>query len=200
MKPELDKSAIVGHSAGGQITANLAALASSVGLPEPRAIMCIQPGKSWSRSERIAIPLEDLSKIPKNILLLAVMGDRDIVARDIDAKRIFNETPQIPTANKNFVILVSDDHGEPALVANHFAPVAYDKNYDSPLRSRIRERLESRTGNRPESDEEDFPNLEADNPHSVNALDYYGLWKLFDGLYEAAFPDLTNLSETEINF
>jgi len=47
-------------------------------------------------------------------LLLAVVGDRDMIARDIDAKRIFNETTRIPLADKDFIIVVSDDHGKPA--------------------------------------------------------------------------------------
>lgn len=199
VRPELDKVAIVGHSAGGQITANMAALAKSARLPEPKAIMCVQPGKSWSRSQRIVIPLEDLSKISKSILLLTVVGDKDKVARDIDAKRIFNETPQIPLANKDYVIIVSDDHGRPALTANHFAPCAPDEDYDSGeerkkggdlprarLRQRFRQRLESRLGKRRELDNNGFPDLEAGSL-STTALDYYGLWKLFDGLTEAAF-------------
>ncbi|NOX97817.1 MAG: alpha/beta hydrolase [Nitrospirae bacterium] len=197
IKPELDKFAIVGHSAGGQITANMAALAGSVGLPEPGAIMCVQPGKSWSKSKKAAIPLEDLSTIPESTLLLTVVGDRDNIARDIDAKRIFNETSQIPFANKDFVIVGSDDYGKPALIANHLAPVAPDENYDSGekresrksdgrVRSRLRERLKARIRERRESGNNDFPDLK-NSSRSINALDYYGFWKLFDGLYEAAF-------------
>lgn len=152
VRPELDKFAIVGHSAGGQITANMAALALSSGFPDPKAVMPVQPGKSWTISERTAAPLEDLSKIPKNALLLCIVGDKDNIVRDVDAKKIYQETPQIPIENKDLVTLVSDSHGNPPLVANHFAPTARN---------------------------------EAKN--TSDAFDYYGLWKLFDGLYDAAF-------------
>jgi dienelactone hydrolase len=202
VKPELEKFAIVGHSAGGQTTANMAALAVSSGLPEPKAVMSVQPGKSWNISERIQIPLENLSSIPSKTLLLAVVGDKDRIARDVDAKRIFNETPQIPKANKNYVILVSDDHGEPPLIANHFCPVAVDDRYDSGestekrpgLLTRLREALRPKKAKgrdeeaeRGAQGEDEDVSTVKDGSRTLNALDYYGLWKLFDGLCDAAF-------------
>jgi dienelactone hydrolase len=178
VKPELDKFAIVGHSAGGIITANMAALTKSSGLPEPKAIMCVQPGKSWNKIERTRIQLEDLSKIPESIFLLTVVGDKDDIAYDVDAKRIFNETPQIPAINKDFVIIVSDDHGNPALIANHYAPCALNEAYGSGERRRD----SARQG----LGDYDFIDFESGS-YSIDALDYYGFWKLFDGLYDFAF-------------
>ncbi len=197
VKPQLDKFAIVGHSAGGQVTANMAALASSSGLPAPKAIMCVQPGKTWAKKEKAIIPLTDLSTIPGQVLMLTVVGDRDNIARDIDAKKIFYQTPQIPLSNKDFITLVSDEHGKPPLIANHFAPAAVDESYDSgeatesrkkssPLRSIFRERLRERISKRRKADDSDFKEIK-DTANSVNALDYYGLWKLFDALCDAAF-------------
>jgi len=191
VKPELSKFAIVGHSAGGQTSANMAARARASGLPEPKAIMCVQPGKSWNKVERACIPLDDLGKIPRGVLLLAVVGDNDTIARDIDAKRIFAETTQISLSNKDFIILVSDDHGKPALAADHFAPCALDNDYDSGEKndqqgslSSLKETLSSRAIER--TGARDFPSLNG-KLHSTDALDYYGLWKLFDGLCDAAF-------------
>lgn len=184
VKPQLDKFALVGHSAGGIVTANLAALAKSSGLPKPLAVMCVEPGNSWT-PERISIPVQDLNQVQKGTLLLTVVGEADNIVRGIDAKRIFRETTNIPLADKNFVTLVSDSHGRPELTANHFAPVAFSENYSSgdqakgrregPLRNRIRQRRGH------------IPNQEGGGKQSVDALDYYGLWKLFDGLCEAAF-------------
>lgn len=195
VKPDLDRVACVGHSAGGQTAANLAALARTAGIPEPKAIMCVQPGKSWSKVEKVRIPLEDISQIPSNILLLAVVGDQDTLARDTDAKRIFYETTRIPPANKNFITLVSDGHGNPPLVADHFAPCALNGDYDSgekpggqdtnrPLLSRLRERLSSQAIE--QTGDHGFPSLDGKS-RSADALDYNGLWKLFDGLCSAAF-------------
>lgn len=188
--PELDKVAYVGHSAGGQTAANLAAMAGKAGIPLPRAVMCVQPGKSWGKVEKIRIPLVALSNMPAGVLLLTVVGDKDTIAGDTDAKRIFNETPQISLTNKNYITLVSDDHGEPPLVANHFAPCALNSDYNSgetpegpeaglPFFARLREKFSR-------SDRDDLPSLEGKS-RPPNALDYYGIWKLFDGLCAAAF-------------
>jgi pimeloyl-ACP methyl ester carboxylesterase len=149
VKPQLDKFALVGHSMGGPISANMAATWETEGLPVPRAIMCVEPGKTWGRPWAV-IGLSDLKQIPADTLLLSVVGEDDRLVRDVDAKRIFNESTQVPLENKNFITLVSDDHGSPALRANHMAPVAWTNR-------------------------------------TVDALDYFGLWKLFDGLTDAAF-------------
>ena len=74
--------------------------------------------------------------------------------------------------------MVSDSHGTPPLLASHRAPTAMDKDYDSG------EGVGSGPGGigsvqisrrvRPET-------------MLINALDYYGTWKLFDALTDAAF-------------
>ena len=183
VRPDTTRVAIVGHSAGGNTTANMAARAGASGLPIPKAIMCVEPGNSWV-PQRIAIPLEDMSNIAPGTLLLAVVGEDDGLARDIDAKRIFKESIRVPLANKNLVTLVTDRHGNPPLTASHHAPVALDSRYDSGEKSALGSRtglLARRrgTGNQPD--------LNAIGPATVNALDYYGVWKLFDGLCDAAF-------------
>lgn len=170
VQPELDKVAFVGHSAGGQIAANLAALAKDHGIPVPKAVMPVQPGKSWARFDRINIPLEDMSKIPASVLLVTVVGEDDRVAKDIDAKRIFKESTGVPLGNKDFVVLRSDKHGQPKLVAGHFAPAARDSSYDSGSKGE------------PAGFESD-----TSGERSIDALDFYGTWKLFDGLCEAGF-------------
>lgn len=177
--PDFSKFAIVGHSLGGLLAANLAALARESNLPRVRAVMCVEPGITESP---INVPLADLKKIPADTLLLAIAGDQDGLVRDTDAKRIYYESTRVSARNKNFITLVSDSHGQPALQASHRAPTAIDKDYDSgegvggslpgnpdPIGdARISKRV------RPET-------------MMVNALDYYGTWKLFDALTDAAF-------------
>ena len=197
MKPDLDKVAVVGHSMGGVIAANLAARWQVLGVPQPKAVMCVQPGKAWTMSERTAVKLEDLSLIDKNTLLLAVAGDRDRLAKDVDAKRIFKESTQVLSQNKNYVVLVSDDHGQPALAASHFAPCAPNLKYGDPSVSssdsgspssggRFRERLRERMQGR-QAENGDEPDYTTETAHAIDALDFYGTWKLFDGLSDAVF-------------
>ncbi|NLX04558.1 MAG: alpha/beta hydrolase fold domain-containing protein [Phycisphaerae bacterium] len=174
VSPDLDCFAVVGHSAGAALVVNLAAVAEREGLPAPKAIMAVEPA-ALRDVPRHGAPLEDLSQIPAQTLLLSVVGDRDTLVGDLDGKRIFNETTAIPLENKDYVVLVSDDHGSPALIADHTAPLAYDEDYD--VRS-------LHTGYLPELCP--FLGLECSR-RGIDALDYYGLWKLFDGLTDAAF-------------
>lgn len=198
VKPDLGKVAFVGHSMGGIISANLAAQWQELNVPRPLAMMAVQPGNTWSQPETMAISLADLGSIDKDTLLLAVSGDRDRLTRDIDAQRIFKESTQVLPQNKNYVALVSDDHGAPPLIANHFAPCAPNSKYidsstansatngpaaDDSIRSHLRERMRQR---QQESGGESTNVLVA-AARAIDALDFYGTWKLFDGLSDAAF-------------
>jgi acetyl esterase/lipase len=197
VKPDLGHVAFVGHSMGGVISANLAAQWRQLNVPRPQAVMVVQPGNTWSKPETMAITLADLSSINKDTLLLAVSGDRDRLTKDIDAQRIFNESTQVLPQNKNYIVLVSDDHGQAPLIANHFAPCAPDSKYtdssntnstndpstDDTMRNRLRERMQQRAR---ESGGESTNVLIA-AARAIDALDFYGTWKLFDGLTDAAF-------------
>jgi pimeloyl-ACP methyl ester carboxylesterase len=200
VKADLTKFATVGHSVGGLLAANVAALASESGLPRVGAVMSVEPGIT---EEPINIQLADLKKIPPQTLLLAVAGDQDTLVRDVDAKRVYKESTRVPANNKDYITLVSDSHGLPGLVASHRAPTAYDNAYDSgegigggpaEVLGALRRGSDSaggpdRAGGLPTrrvdgSSRDPRERLET---MMVNALDFYGTWKLFDGLCDAAF-------------
>lgn len=144
--PELDKFAITGHSLGGGITANMAALAHEVDLPIPKAIMPVQP--AFPVSEQV-----NLSKISNETLMLVVIGEDDTVIENESPKTIFYGSDQIPLDKKDFIIQVTDTYGEPDLVADHLAPVCIS---------------------------------DVSHP-TVDAMDFYSTWKLFDALTDFAF-------------
>jgi len=127
VKPQLNHLAIVGHSMGGVMAANMAALAATEGLPVPDAICCVAPGNKFRGASSILFPMEDLSKIPAGTLVQVIVGDRDVLVGTDTAKEIFARIKQIPLARKNYIILVSDDHGSPTLIANHQAPMTADE-------------------------------------------------------------------------
>ena len=180
VSPELNKFAAVGHSMGGLLAANLAALAVESKLPRVRAVMSVEPGITESP---INFALADLKKIPADTLLLALAGDQDSLVRDTDAKRIYYESTRVSAANKDFITLVSDSHGTPALLASHRAPTALDKSYDSG------EGLSGAPAGTsdPIGDAPQVKRRVRPETMMVNALDYYGTWKLFDALCDAAF-------------
>jgi pimeloyl-ACP methyl ester carboxylesterase len=177
---DFTKFATVGHSLGGILAANVAAMASESGLPRVSAVMAVEPGITESP---INVPLADLKRLPAETLLLAVAGDQDTLVRDYDAKRIYYESTRVPEKNKDFIMLVSDSHGRPALQASHRAPTAHDKSYDNgegvgggPAETMDRVGDGPQTSRRARLD-----------TMMVNALDFYGTWKLFDALCDAAF-------------
>ena len=179
VRPDLNKFAAVGHSLGGVLAASLAALASENGLPQVRAVMAIQPGMTRAPA---SVPMADLSKIPSSTLLLSIAGDRDSLVADYDAKRIYYESKQISADNKDFVWLVSDERGRPGLIAGHRAPTAPHKDYDNGEGDLTARGSGRGAGSPPDGN----ARVDSRTP-TINALDYYGLWKLFDGLCDAAF-------------
>lgn len=202
--PDLDKFAVVGHSMGGLLTANIAALAAESGLPKVRAMMPVEPGRTSNPLGLFELELADLAKIPADTLLLAVVGEDDGLVGDHDGKRIYHESTKVTAANKDFITLMSDDHGEPALVAGHSAPTGADPRYDNgefvpardssipggSVRNRIRERIGNRQRDpnaRPgESSADTSPGSAATSRRGVDAMDF-ALWRLFDALCDAAF-------------
>jgi len=172
VQPELNHVAIVGHSMGGAITPNMVATAVENGLPIPKAICCVEADNHVTGNPSIHMPVADFSKISADTLMLVIVGDQDQTAGDLTGKMIFDTLTQIPETKKNFVTLVSDDHGIPPLVANHLAPIALEivdpgaEQAAATTRLQLMRRMEE---------------------NSVDAMDFYGTWKLFDGLTDAAF-------------
>lgn len=188
-QPDLARFATVGHSAGGVLAANLAVALPAAGLPAPKAVMSVEPGITQGQRGTL-VPLADLSKIDAATLLLTLSGEDDDLVGDADARRIYTESTAVPALNKDWLELRSDDHGEPALEATHRAPAAPLPGYEPPqrrepkgfLRKRIAKKAKERMAER-------GLDLDASSqePAVTNALDYYGTWKLFDALCDAAF-------------
>ena len=166
IRPELDHVAIVGHSAGGVLSAEIAASATHYGLPEFRAVMPVEPGDgSQDGRKRVTVPHTDLSPMPASTKLLVVVGADDHRAYESLGLSFYADTIRVPVANKNVIELESDDHGSPPLLANHAAPGS-SPDARPPRRALIPEFAHAGT---------------------VDALDWYGTWKLFDALSDCAF-------------
>lgn len=145
--PDLERVAVVGHSAGGVEAANYAVLAAGEKLPVPKAAMLVAPGQGPERVVKM-VPLEDCEKIPVETRLLVVVGDADGLVGNGCARTIWQQTKHV--RDRSFVTVQSDDHGAPPLRAGHLSPVSW-------------------------------------TPEATDALDWFGYWKLFDGLIAAAF-------------
>jgi acetyl esterase/lipase len=190
VKPDRARFAIVGHSVGGLLTANLAGLAESNGLPAPRAIMPVQPGiSSTGVREWPGVKLESLHTIPRSTQMIVLVGDMDRLVGRNDGDRIHRFTP-LPPERKHYFLMRSDQHGLPGLLADHVSPIAYgDLGLSAELLKPPDEPgppagIGGGAG-------AGFRNalLGAAGKLSVNALDYQGYWRLFDELTDAAFAD-----------
>jgi len=164
VRPDRTKFALIGHSAGGNLAAQMAAVAAEADLPEPKAVISIFPG------EVLSVKRPDLANIPATTLLVVVAGQKDLVVGDQRARDIFTATTSIPNDRKKFVLYRSDLRGYPPFRADHLAP----------------------TGLQPKFDSGDGLFHTAQMAQAeVNAFDTSGFWRLADLTLDAAFAGKT---------
>ena len=134
----------VGHSFGAMLAVRYAAVAADQGLPVPIALM---PAASPPAPEP-----GDLAAVPAATRLLVVVAEDDQQAmsgREMGIW-IWEGLAQIPPDRKDFVVVQTDRHGTPPLVADHGMAAT-------------------------------------DVFGTLDALDWYGTWKLLDALMACAF-------------
>ena len=120
------RTAVVGHSVGGVLTAAYAAQAAAAGLPAPLAMMPVQPGGCrgcGAGPDFAGTPLGDLSTVPATIRALVVVGEEDQVVNESGARAIWEGISHVPVAQRDYVVVRSDRHGRPELVADHLQPL-----------------------------------------------------------------------------
>ena len=166
VRPDPGRFALIGHSAGANLAAQVAAIASDphADVPQPQALITVMPGE--------IIPMREpsLSRIPATTLMMVVVGEEDLVVGDLRGRQIFAEATALPRSRKRFVLFRSDRHGFPPLIADHTAP----------------------TGSHPRLDNGEgiFRSLQL-SLSDVNALDRAGFWRMTDLTLEAAFNGKT---------
>jgi acetyl esterase/lipase len=167
VRPELDRVAVAGHSAGGLLAVQLAARAHAEHLPPLRVAFAVEPGDGRREGRGHAtIPALDLASLPPATRLAIVVGADDHRAGEALGLELYDAASMLPAANREVIELRSDDHGAPALIANHLAPTA---------------------GKPPRL----LRAWSAEFAHAgdVDALDWYGTWKLLDALLASTFSD-----------
>ncbi|MCL4821081.1 MAG: alpha/beta hydrolase [Vicinamibacteria bacterium] len=199
--PRFDgRLALVGHSLGGTIAANLAAEAPRFRLPAVRALTVVEPGdsrKEGGPGRAFASIFGDFASIPSGTLMQVVVGADDTNVGSDVGRRIFLGATRVSLADKDFVTIQSDSHGAPGLVADHFAPLAPARTTAvsaasgevPPERRGARGAWRERRG-QPQSAEASgrspLGGLAA-RRGETDALDFFGFWKLADALIAAAF-------------
>ncbi|HEX8201046.1 MAG TPA: alpha/beta hydrolase [Isosphaeraceae bacterium] len=168
VRPRREQMALIGHSAGGNLAAELAAVAGGLDFPPPRAVVAVLPGEVKPRRG------PSLAGIPAATLLVVVAAADDWIVGDLRARQIYLGATAVAADRKEFVLFRTDRHGSPPLVADHVAPTAALPEFDSG-----------------EGPAREFQMAQAE----LNALDVLGFWRLADLTLGAAFAGRT-LDET----
>jgi pimeloyl-ACP methyl ester carboxylesterase len=161
VRPDTGRFALIGHSMGGNLAAQIAASAADphTEIPAPQILIALMPG------EIISIRKPSLADIPATTLLIVVVGEEDLVVGDHRARQIFTEATSVPRSRKRFVLFRSDRHGFPPLIAEHTAPTGVHRHLDNG--EGVFRAFQLSLG-------------------EVNALDRAGFWRMTDLTLEAA--------------
>jgi dienelactone hydrolase len=129
-RPDTSRVAVVGHSAGAAIAANIAAAAKKEGLPVPKLVLGLMPGGVAKDAKSRGIVLADLEEIDPATLLITMSPDRDHLPADRTGRRILKEAANVPIERKIFMRALSDAHGYPAFSATLASPASVNEAYD----------------------------------------------------------------------
>jgi alpha/beta hydrolase fold len=171
VRPVTERCAFAGHSLGGLIATQCAALKSVPHLPDPRVLLPVQPGGGRTFS----VSLEHLSRVPPDTLALVLIGEDDRHLPIEQPLAIYTALTSIPEKNRNLIVIRSDQHGSPPLIADHSAPLSE--------RADVGPRLAPEAALRREHG---LSSLGLRRAHA-DALDFFGHWKLLDAAMAAAF-------------
>ncbi|WP_170871630.1 alpha/beta hydrolase family protein [Desulfosporosinus metallidurans] len=103
---------ILGHSAGGTTTANIASRYSTWSLPKPKAIMTMNAGRNLDGSDD-GVPYRDYSQIANDTYMLTLVSSEDTTVEDIPSRYIWNNSTQISSSLRDWILIKSDTHGSP---------------------------------------------------------------------------------------
>lgn len=107
---------VAGHSTGGALAADYAAVAADHGLPAPAAVFSVYPGRKL-RHLAVAIPSAELGTIAPGTRVVAYAGERDTAVGRATAKRIAAQAVRADAELR----IVRDD-----AVDDHSAPRRFD--------------------------------------------------------------------------
>lgn len=120
--PALDEinqplTAMAGHSLGGWVTLSMAARAGrgNAGYPSPKAVVAMVPGQGL-------MPNQDFSAIDPDTKIVMTLADQDQYFCGETIKKIWEDIPQVPTANRDVLLVQSEVRGIFDLRAGHEYP------------------------------------------------------------------------------
>jgi acetyl esterase/lipase len=110
--------AVVGYSYGGVPAVVYTATAESEGLPIPRALFLVAPCVGSPTCQDVPT---DAALPPGLKAVVLAFGEDFRVGIDMP-RQVWSTLASLPAADRDFVVMASDGHGQPPLVAHHGAP------------------------------------------------------------------------------
>ncbi|UVF21178.1 alpha/beta hydrolase [Microvirga terrae] len=193
-KPDKNRLALIGHSAGMPIALNIAAGAGSGKVPPPKLIFGLMPGGIASNEKERGILLRDLATVDPSTLIIAMSGDRDYLPSDRASRLMLQQASAVPSTRKLFMRASSDDHGFPALTATLASPGSPKADYDAstiklppdPPRDPKQRNTWRWSADMALSGPQTILTQQLGN-NGTDTLDFLAFWKTFDIASEAAF-------------
>lgn len=193
-RPDLDRIALIGHSAGVPIALNIAAATGEGKIPAPKLIFGLMPGGIASNEKERGILLRDLSTVDPATLIIAMSGDRDYLPSDRASRLLLQQASAVPSTRKLFMRASSDDHGFPALTATLASPGSPKAAYDAsaiklppdPPRDPKQRNTWRWSADMALSGPQTILTQQLGN-NGTDTLDFLAYWKTFDIASEAAF-------------
>ena len=174
VRPIQDRIAWFGHSLGGVLAARLAASSVAEGLPPAAVLLLFQPG-----GEDL-IGLDSLQTLPPETLVEFLVGDADTLAGDTGARAIAAALADGSERRIEIVKISSDYRSKPPLIADHFAALGAAPNFPP-------QPIEGGDADLPGGPFRDLIREHRTEQYRVDAIDFYGFWKLGDALLGAVF-------------
>lgn len=193
-RPDKERVAFIGHSAGVPLALNIAAGVSSGKVPAPKLIFGLMPGGIASNEKERGILLRDLSTVGPETLIITISGDRDYLPSDRASRLIFQQASAVSSTRKLFMRASSDDHGFPALTATLASPGSPKADYDAsaiklppdPPRDPKQRNTWRWSADMALSGPQTILTQQLGN-NATDTLDFLAFWKTFDMASEAAF-------------
>ncbi len=180
LQPDRERVAVIGHEVGAVMAANLAAAARYFKLPVPKVVMVLHPSRHANAGAGLntGVELYDLSGIPAGTLLMTVVGDEDPDSCEL-AQEMFYLADNLAARDKAFVTFLSDMRGKPPLVADRHAVLSpKEPRYEREVERRRFEYLQTFRARRLSR---------WTRCRGLDAMDWYGTFRLFDSLCDVAF-------------
>jgi len=160
IKPITRNLAMVGHSYGGVITANLAVNFEKHKIPKPVAILLCSPGTGPFKGGI----LDSYEAMPAESKVVIMVSENDRIVGEKFGKKFFKTATNV--VQRNYIRQLHDNSTNPPHRAGHNESYALDIDFDNGKRNATTRRA-LRKG-------------------KTNHIDYYGYWKIFDALLDCS--------------